>query len=179
MCTAVLIDWDPATPPPPAFGLIYKGAIGQSRETASLCNPLVADQQCLDADQIHPVLLRFQIFVLPFFCYERGKKTTGWKDWGLFSTNLRFKAMPRTQIPKAVIGNLDLGKWSGYWKILRIRISTSCKTAKYKSTAVTPYHEVHIVLEYGTIASVPSSDLGPHTPAPASESVPPPEPRAF
>jgi hypothetical protein len=30
MCTAGLIGWDPATPPPPpAFGLIYKGAIGQ------------------------------------------------------------------------------------------------------------------------------------------------------
>jgi hypothetical protein len=30
--TAVLIGWDPATPAiPPAFGLIYEGAIGQPR----------------------------------------------------------------------------------------------------------------------------------------------------
>ncbi len=29
MCIAVLIGWDPATPPPPrAFELIYEGAIG-------------------------------------------------------------------------------------------------------------------------------------------------------
>jgi hypothetical protein len=27
-------------PPPPAFGFIYEGAIGQLRETTSLCNPL-------------------------------------------------------------------------------------------------------------------------------------------
>jgi hypothetical protein len=32
LCTAVLIGWDPATPPLPlAFGLIYEGAIGQPR----------------------------------------------------------------------------------------------------------------------------------------------------
>ncbi len=32
LCTAVLIGWDPATPPPPpSFGLIYEGAIGQPR----------------------------------------------------------------------------------------------------------------------------------------------------
>ncbi len=30
MCTAVLIGEDPTTPPPP-FGFIYKGAIGQPR----------------------------------------------------------------------------------------------------------------------------------------------------
>jgi hypothetical protein len=31
-----------ATPPlPPAFGLIYEGAIGQSRQTTSLCDPLL------------------------------------------------------------------------------------------------------------------------------------------
>ncbi len=30
-CTAVLIGRDPATPPPPAFGLIYEGSIGQPR----------------------------------------------------------------------------------------------------------------------------------------------------
>jgi hypothetical protein len=32
-CTAVLIGWDPATPPPlsPTFELIYEGAIGQDR----------------------------------------------------------------------------------------------------------------------------------------------------
>jgi hypothetical protein len=37
---AVLIGWDPATSPPPAYGLIYEGAIGQSRLTTSLCVPL-------------------------------------------------------------------------------------------------------------------------------------------
>jgi hypothetical protein len=31
----------PQLPPPPAFGLIYEGAIGQPRYTTSLCNPLV------------------------------------------------------------------------------------------------------------------------------------------
>ncbi len=45
MCTAVLIGWDPATPHPPphlpTFGLIYEeGAIGQPRQTTSLCDPL-------------------------------------------------------------------------------------------------------------------------------------------
>ncbi len=30
-CTAVHIGWDLATPPPPIFGLIYEGAIGQPR----------------------------------------------------------------------------------------------------------------------------------------------------
>jgi hypothetical protein len=28
------------SPPPPAFGLIYEGAIGQPRQTTSLCKPL-------------------------------------------------------------------------------------------------------------------------------------------
>ncbi len=42
LCTAVLIGWDPTTSPPlPAFGLIYEGAIGQPKETTSLCNPLL------------------------------------------------------------------------------------------------------------------------------------------
>ncbi len=27
--------------PPPAFGLIYEGAIGQPRQTTSLCDPLL------------------------------------------------------------------------------------------------------------------------------------------
>ncbi len=43
MCTAVLINWDPATTPPPpippAFGLIYESAIGQPRWTTPLCDP--------------------------------------------------------------------------------------------------------------------------------------------
>jgi hypothetical protein len=33
MCTAVLIGWNPAIPPPPVFGLIYEGTIGQPRLT--------------------------------------------------------------------------------------------------------------------------------------------------
>ncbi len=39
----LLIDWDPAAPPPlpHAFGLIYEGAIGQPRWTTSFCNPLL------------------------------------------------------------------------------------------------------------------------------------------
>jgi hypothetical protein len=40
ICTAVLIGLDPATPPP-AFGLMYEGDIGQPRWTTSLCDPLV------------------------------------------------------------------------------------------------------------------------------------------
>ncbi len=31
-------------PPPPAFGLIYEGAIGQPRETTYLCNPVGEDE---------------------------------------------------------------------------------------------------------------------------------------
>ncbi len=31
LCTAVLIGWEKATPPSPAFGLIYEGAIGLPR----------------------------------------------------------------------------------------------------------------------------------------------------
>ncbi len=42
MCTAVLIGLNPANPPPPAFGLIYEGAIGQPRWTTSLCDPQLA-----------------------------------------------------------------------------------------------------------------------------------------
>jgi hypothetical protein len=42
MCTAipVLIGRDPTTPPPPAFGLIYEGAIGQPRYATSIYDPL-------------------------------------------------------------------------------------------------------------------------------------------
>jgi hypothetical protein len=41
MCTGVLIGWFPATPSlSPAFGLIFESAIGQPRETTSLCDPL-------------------------------------------------------------------------------------------------------------------------------------------
>jgi hypothetical protein len=42
------------SPPPPAFGLTYEGAIGQPRETTSLCNPLPAS---LDAEFSVNVLL--------------------------------------------------------------------------------------------------------------------------
>ncbi len=42
MCTAVLIGWDPL-PPPPAFGLVYEGAIGQPRKITSPCNPPCQD----------------------------------------------------------------------------------------------------------------------------------------
>jgi hypothetical protein len=41
MCTALLIGRDRATSTSPTFGLIYEGAIGQPRETTSLCDPLV------------------------------------------------------------------------------------------------------------------------------------------
>jgi hypothetical protein len=37
MCTSVLIG----KPPPPLFGLIYEDAIGETRNTTSLCDPLV------------------------------------------------------------------------------------------------------------------------------------------
>ncbi len=35
LCTALLIGCDPAT----LIGLIYEGAIGQPRQTTSLCDP--------------------------------------------------------------------------------------------------------------------------------------------
>ncbi len=38
--TVQLYSWDPQLPPPPTFGLIYQGAIGQPRYTTSLWNPL-------------------------------------------------------------------------------------------------------------------------------------------
>ncbi len=41
-CAAVLIGWDPATSPPPSFGLIYEGAIGHPRQMTSLCDPLLS-----------------------------------------------------------------------------------------------------------------------------------------
>jgi hypothetical protein len=40
-----LLAETPQLPPPPAFGLIYEGAIGQPRETTSLCNPLELDHE--------------------------------------------------------------------------------------------------------------------------------------
>jgi hypothetical protein len=43
LCTPVLIGWDPVTPYPPAFGLIYEGAIGQPRWTTSLCNLVITN----------------------------------------------------------------------------------------------------------------------------------------
>jgi hypothetical protein len=44
LCTAVLIGLDPCNySPPPAFGLIYEGAIGQPRWKTSLCKPPGAD----------------------------------------------------------------------------------------------------------------------------------------
>ncbi len=39
LCTAVLIGGDPATPPPPLP--THSGAIGQPRQTTSLCNPWI------------------------------------------------------------------------------------------------------------------------------------------
>jgi hypothetical protein len=53
MCTAVLIGRDPATanPHPPALGLVYEGAIGQRKQTTSVCDPLTKsicdDPPCL------------------------------------------------------------------------------------------------------------------------------------
>jgi hypothetical protein len=43
MCTAVLILLRPHNPFP-AFGLIFKGAIGQPRKTTSLCDLLIVSQ---------------------------------------------------------------------------------------------------------------------------------------
>jgi hypothetical protein len=45
LCTAVLIGWDPETlpPSPPAFGLLYEGAIGQPKVDDISSYPLVAD----------------------------------------------------------------------------------------------------------------------------------------
>jgi hypothetical protein len=44
MCTTVGTYWlrprNPPPPPSPAFGLINEGAIGQPRQTTSLCDPL-------------------------------------------------------------------------------------------------------------------------------------------
>jgi hypothetical protein len=37
-------------PPPPAFELIYEGAIGQPRWTTSLCDPLLSGQGLLECN---------------------------------------------------------------------------------------------------------------------------------
>jgi hypothetical protein len=44
------------SPPPPAFGLIYGGAIGQPRETTSLCDPLPHRSTALKI-HVRPMLL--------------------------------------------------------------------------------------------------------------------------
>jgi hypothetical protein len=64
LCTAVLIGGDPRNSPlPPAFGLIYEGAIyiGQPRET-SLCNPL-----------FHTHRNTTQPLVLLFYCRKEAR----------------------------------------------------------------------------------------------------------
>ncbi len=40
-------------PPPPAFGLINEGAIGQPRLTTSLCDPLYPRKEKLDLANTH------------------------------------------------------------------------------------------------------------------------------
>jgi hypothetical protein len=47
-------------PPPPAFGLIYEGAIGQSKKTTSLCNPLVQAALYIE--------MRERAYIVKFLC---------------------------------------------------------------------------------------------------------------
>jgi hypothetical protein len=65
MCTALLIGCNNlAIPPfPPAFGLIYEGALGHPRLTTSLCNPLIFPTQ----------FQRRQTLDVGFICQEKGK----------------------------------------------------------------------------------------------------------
>jgi hypothetical protein len=51
ICTTVFISWDPA-PTHPTFGLIYEGAIGQPRQTTSLCDPLVVPDEVPDKGEM-------------------------------------------------------------------------------------------------------------------------------
>ncbi len=69
MCTAVLIGGDPATPPPspPAFGLIYEGAIGQPRWTTSLCDLL---HWTLTSKWKNKKNLSWRKFVAPVLCIQ-------------------------------------------------------------------------------------------------------------
>jgi hypothetical protein len=44
-CAQLYSFAETSQPPPPhapAFGLVYEGAIGQQRQTTSLCNPLLS-----------------------------------------------------------------------------------------------------------------------------------------
>ncbi len=51
----------PRTPPPPsAFGLIYEGAVGQPRQTTSLCKPMAIAHQ--DPNPAGQRLYRFMVF---------------------------------------------------------------------------------------------------------------------
>jgi hypothetical protein len=52
----------PQLPPPPEFGLIYEGAIGQPRETTSLCNPLLLTILVERKDKGEPLC---RIFIFP------------------------------------------------------------------------------------------------------------------
>jgi hypothetical protein len=46
MCSAQMYSLaEISQPHPPAFGLIYEGAIGQPGQTTSLCNPLVLREE--------------------------------------------------------------------------------------------------------------------------------------
>jgi hypothetical protein len=61
----------PRNPPPPAFGLVYEGAIGQQRQTTSLFNPLV---WCLYRYLVHDV--GTVPLVRP--CIPVGRLASGW-----------------------------------------------------------------------------------------------------
>ncbi len=67
-CTAVLIGWDPATPPPPpALDSYYEGAIGQQRQTTPLCNPLIKTFTVNPTDKKNQVVETWDgILELPF-----------------------------------------------------------------------------------------------------------------
>ncbi len=72
MCTAVLIGWDPATlPPPPTFGLMNEGAIGQPRKTTSLCDPLHLPQMFPGYIYMATSLVKFPIILSLLLMYTR------------------------------------------------------------------------------------------------------------
>ncbi len=84
MCTSVLIFWDSATSPiPPHFDSYTRCAIGQQRQTTSLCNPLAEGLGCW-AKKRRNTLKRWWHFISdsPFKMVSVDLRAGWWAWWG-------------------------------------------------------------------------------------------------
>jgi hypothetical protein len=85
-------------PPPPAFGLIYEGAIGQPRYTTSLCDPLLAAVAVSDTKPVVFLCCRLQLLgvVSLWAALSHGinlRKSLKGKNIGLLCTDMCFNCM--------------------------------------------------------------------------------------